>query len=80
MIIYEWFNLANSIDNRKQQSKILVGKNNCNKKNCFAVLKGGQVRKAIYSIDGYTEKIIDFEKIDLIGTDDIKALLKDISD
>ncbi len=38
------------------------------------------MRKTIYSIDGFTEKNIDFEKIDLVGTDDIKALLKEISD
>lgn len=38
------------------------------------------MKKKIYSPDGYSELEVEFEKVDLIGANDLTALLKDISD
>ena len=37
------------------------------------------MKKKIYSPDGYSELEVEFEKVDLIGANDLTALLKDIS-
>lgn len=38
------------------------------------------MKKIIYSIDGYSELEIDFQKVDLTGTNDLTSLLREISD
>ena len=38
------------------------------------------MKKKLFSIDGYSEIEVDFEKVDLIGCNDLTSLLKDISD